>query len=189
LNSLFDFIFSNPIFVIIIIGVLAKLFKSASPPTKNTDNKENKRPSVRTVLQETFNEDAIEKAKQAVEDTIKSVTNDPKQTVKDTVTNVEQQRQRYINTFEETHQEQLERFKKQYQPAQRDEGIEEHFTQFNHSANDLLVNTNSHQLNGGEINLKLTQKKLIESVIMAEVLGPPRAMNRYKNVAQRRKRI
>lgn len=187
MGSLFDFIFSNPLFLIIIIGVLAKLFQSKSKSKTASENGENKRPSVRTILEEAFNEETIEKAKRTVEDTIKSVTNEPERTIKNPSQNGNEAKQSYTSTIGETHQEQLDRFKKQYQASSDDDTIEQ-YSPFNRMVNDQAVHSQS-DVSIGKLNVKLTQKKLIESVIMAEVLGPPRAMNRYENIALKRRKI
>src|SRR5690625_818376 len=184
MGSLFDFIFSNPLFLIIIIGILAKLFQSK--PKTASENGENKKPSVRTILEEAFNEETIEKAKRTVEDSIKSVTNDPERTKKSRK-NENEVKQNYTGTIGGTHQAQLERLKKQYQASSDDNTIEQ-YSPFNRMKNNQVVHSQS-EISIGELNVKLTQKKLIESVIMAEVLGLPRAMNRYENIAMKRKII
>jgi len=101
----------------------------------------------------------------------------------------EEKREPLQRTIEQQRQEQFDRLRSQFQSASQPdtEDIDEHHS--SHLAKSMELQRESVKPTKVNVNLerKITPKGLIESVIMAEVLGPPRALNPYQNRLTKRK--
>jgi len=95
--------------------------------------------------------------------------------------NQDNYREMPVLSAEEQHQNQLERLRQQYQVT--DAG-DENIGRTSHMKSQL--HRTRTKRDSKILNQKLTRKRLQESVVMAEVLGPPRARSPYRNVASRR---
>ncbi|GIO23096.1 hypothetical protein [Oceanobacillus sp. J11TS1] len=90
--------------------------------------------------------------------------------------------------IQEQQKEQMERLANRYQTASQgdSENIE-------HTFKDLIVERNAEEENPGKQEMKkrvsqnLDGKGLVNGIIMAEVLGSPRAKKPYRSIVQRRK--
>ncbi|GGP12660.1 hypothetical protein [Oceanobacillus neutriphilus] len=90
-------------------------------------------------------------------------------------------------SIEEQQKKQMERLANRYQTSSQDlENAEQKFK-------DLMVNRNVEEVNPGKREMKrrisgnLDGKGLVNGIIMAEVLGSPRAKQPYRSIVQKRK--
>lgn len=182
MESFFDFIIGNFFIVIIVIVAIYNLFFKAKNVSEETSEAEEPRQRSTSQRKESPRslQDAIEQKVEHARETF--------QQAKDTFT---QMAEEMPKTVEEQRKEQYEQLRRRMQPTHRDNDHKnEHVVrnkakhvdskQADVEATELVV---AHQL-----EKKLTRKGLAESIVMAEVLGPPRALNPYQNVAVRRKR-
>lgn len=182
MSDIFELIMGNMFVVIIIIGVLIKMFSSSKAKQNERNNEqqnerqnenpnENKPPSV---FQQVKSE--IEKQKQAQ-------TSENQRRQQQTTTQPEPAVSQAVVDQREA---QLNRLKKNNQTSSSNADNP-------HSGMQNRPKVTSQEITDdsiGEIKLskRLTQKGLIESVVMAEVLGSPRALKPYRSVSSNRYR-
>src|SRR5690625_3961192 len=166
MNELIDLILSNPLFIIVLIGGIASLLKGKSEQAEKSESTTNK-PKPRRV------EDLFERAhhRERTRSTDK-VSTEPVSS----------------KTIEELREEQMIRFVGQ---ADADEDQHKSDKSISRSSNRIKVeNTNKNhkeQAFKQDFNKSLTRKGLVNSVIMAEVLGAPRARKPYQSVVTKRR--
>lgn len=174
MDSFFNLIFEN--FFIVIIIVVA-IFNFLSKAKKDSEP------------QEQQSEPTREKPKRSIQDLIEEKAEQVKDSYQQTRESVEDNAQKGKNLFEEQRQKQYEQLRNQIQATQpKDDQKKEAFSKRNVPEKNLIEGTESDGISiDGNIKKKLTKQGLAESIVMAEVLGPPRALNPYQNVAIKRK--
>lgn len=153
--QLVEFIFSNPIFIIMIFAAISLLTgKKKSEEQKQTPKKVERKPIHEKV---------------------------PELKRQETIQHVEPEEQLTIG---ELRQKQLERLSTGIQGGMDHEAEKINEKQQVKQVTDPQTKTHKtlkkRQLKKG-LEGRLTQKGLVESVIMSEVLGPPRSMKRYQS--------
>jgi len=187
LEGLFELFASNPFFLLIIIFVIARFLFAGSKQTnqkQNQQEQQGKKPTLRSLLEEALNEGNVEKSKQVVEEKKQPARDMTRQTISDVRKSADQE----VKSIEQAHEEQLERFKSMYQPTYEKDDFKQTNQTADKMASQLANNVSSAEYYHTDLDLQITQKKLMESIVMAEVLGPPRALNRYENIAMRRRK-
>lgn len=174
MDSFFNLIFEN--FFIVIIIVVA-IFNFLSKAKKDSEP------------QEQQSEPTREKPKRSIQDLIEEKAEQVRDSYQQTRETVEDEAQKGKNLFEEQRQKQYEQLRNQMQSTQPKENQEkETFPKNKFSEKSLKERTESDGISiNRNIKRKLTKQGLAESIVMAEVLGPPRALNPYQNVAMKRK--
>lgn len=169
--QLIEFIFSNPLFIIILLGLINFL------TSKGKNKEQEKKP--RRVEQRKVERESTNKHVPPVREHI------PKVEIEKTVQHVEQDEPL---TIEELRQKQLERLTSEIQGISEQKLEKDHQDRSDKVKAPEVITQHSNSKGDMEHRLKdqLTKKGLVQSVIMAEVLGPPRAMKRYENIHLRR---
>lgn len=192
MESFFDFITQNLFLVVLIItGLIGYFNKQKSAQNREreerTDSIEQEQPKKQSKLDETLKRvrDMVETLETSLEEP------NPKkrttyQTERTKIENLQEdsreQSERQIPSFMEERQLQYENLKNQYESTL--------YSDYDFNSPSLLEEKK--QSAGNEIDIqvnldkKLTAKGLIESVIMAEVLGPPRARKPYERFGHKR---
>ncbi|HLQ97965.1 MAG TPA: hypothetical protein VK135_04690 [Candidatus Dormibacteraeota bacterium] len=166
MDGLIDLVLENPLFLIILIGGIVSLFKGKSEQAEESESTTNK-PKPRSV------EDLFERAHQ-----------------RERTRSTEKVRTEPISskTIEELREEQMLRFAGQ---ADDDEDQQKNDEYTSRSSNRIMEeNTkvnHKKQAFKQNFNKSLTRKGLVNSVIMAEVLGAPRARKPYQSVITKRR--
>lgn len=164
MEGFWGFISSNIVFVVIIVAALLNFLNRGR---KTEEEQERQRPVNPTANQN----NRSDQRKAQVEQPVKRV----KQTIKTVQESVSK-------SMEEQRQEQYDRLKRQYESSsQYDEPKRDVKERKLQPEQEEVVQVNI------KLEDKLSSKGLIESVIMAEVLGPPRALNPYQNIVMKRK--
>ncbi len=186
MEELFRLITSNPLIFIIIAVFVARLLRPRKNQTNEQKSKQQQaKPTLRSLLEEAFNEENVEKTKQVIENR----QHNSQKMQQTSVSEIKQKAVEEVDSFEQAHEKQLERFRSKFKPTYDVDDV--------HNTNSEYVGKNSRLINVNKsdtlhsqpsLNLQITQQKLMESVIMAEVLGPPRSLNRYENIALKRRR-
>lgn len=165
MDEIFDFIFGNLFIVIIIIGAIIKLFGSKSKQ-----------------------EDATQKEPPArVSNTSASQQRRPEQPVRERVTRSEQvSEQREHLTIEQHRAKQLEQLQRHHQSSRQED--RPHTGMHVEPTVSIVSKETTEDDVTIDLKDKLTHQGLIDSVIMAEVLGSPRALKPYQNISRARRR-
>lgn len=164
METFFDFIFDNLFIVILIVSGLIGLFNKSKQ-----EQEEEKRPAQRPKTPEMPKRQPEQPMNRRT-----TQTDTGKQTVK-------QSYQLSENSYEQARQQQYEELKSRYQAAVDNEKISDISSRINskkETEDNIQVDM--------DLKKKITQKGLMESVVMAEVLGPPRARKPYHNILNRR---
>lgn len=168
MESFLEFIFANFFIVLIVVGFIINFF------SKNRNEEERKQQR--------------ERRESPLPDLRETRTYDrARETVQQTKQQLEQRTEATAKTIEEQRQEQYERLRSQYQTAYNEEDAKKALNQAVQGQTSIK---RKEEVAKVDIHLdkKLTSAEgLIESVIMAEVLGPPRALNPYQNIVAKRK--
>ncbi len=182
MDGFFDFIFSNFFIVIIILVAVFNLFNKGKNQREesetNSQNRRQEQPE-KPSLQERI-EQKVKEAKESYQEIQDTIASESK-----TETS---QKTEAPKSIQEQRQEQYEQLKRRLQPSNqrtKDEPLPET------RVSVKPVNTSSDQEKlevMKQFDKKLTRQGLAESIVMAEVLGPPRALNPYQNVAMKRRR-
>lgn len=163
MDQIFEILTKNPILIIIILGILFKVFGP-----KKTDEAQSEQAARQTQQRPQPKTNTIERARTASEARSKTEYSKPKTT--------------YLSV-EEQRAEQLARLKQSYQTSQTKSDTNSSLEQ--KGLSDLIPQNK--QVEHLAIENSLTEQGLINSVVMAEVLGAPRALQPYQNVVQRRR--
>lgn len=190
MDSFFDFIFGNFFIVIIIVVALVNLFSKSKGTREQAERTSDQGRSTqrrtptyaeRRQEQPTSLSESIEQKVEQARETF--------QQARDTITEATQEMPKSI---EEQRKEQYEELRRRMQKTQPDDrehkaNVRSATSENNHvpvetdsTADDLKVVQ--------QLEKNLTRKGLAESIVMAEVLGLPRALNPYQNVASKRRR-
>lgn len=163
MESFFEFIFGNIVLVVIIIGALINFLNKGKE-----DDAEEEAPKKPVPPPQVKRESVPPpRAERSVQEGY------PQETLAD---------------YQEQQQAQYERLKAQYHAASLEKDTPKEVQErLKKQANPILNNEINDGIHIG-LEQKLTPKGLMESVIMAEVLGPPRAVNPYENIIMKRKR-
>lgn len=166
MEGLIDLILENPFFLIILIGGLVSLFKGKSEKVEENEPATNRQKTAQTA-------NPYDRSQQ-----------------KEQTRPIEKARTEPIRSksIEELREEQMQRFSGQ----DADDGQQEKDIR---KASDRILKKGVHKGAANreksafqkDFNQSLTKKGLINSVIMAEVLGPPRARNAYQTVITKRR--
>lgn len=177
MDSFFSLIFENFFIVIIIIVAIVNILSKAKGESQSTTRTEqpNDNQKQRKTIQDVF-EEKIEQAKDSYQQAKDTLT-DEAETQAETI---EEQRQKQYNQLKERIQTEqpMKTEEKEYQ-KQFEKRIGLAKESQNEASEKVITN---HAL----LQKKLTKQGLAESIVMAEVLGPPRALNPYQNVAMKR---
>lgn len=165
--QLIEFIFSNPLFIIIILGLINFLIRQGKSDDQKNSPKKVERKPVNERVPEMKHEQHVDKK---LSDIKREQT-------------VEHAEVEEPLTVEELRQEQLERFSTELQGTVNRKAENKNYEQTERVKRPQHVESKSDEKHKVKKGLKgrLTRKGLIESVVMAEVLGPPRAMKRYQS--------
>lgn len=163
MESFFDFIFGNIFIVVIIIaGIINFLNRGKQAEKEEQRKQQTPRPAPKQRQNRDRRPVRAERPVQQARQTIKTVE------------------EKVTNTFEDQRQAQYDRLRSQYQTS----GDNSHSVGIDKSKLQPIEEKVS-KVNVS-LDKKLTPEGLIESVIMAEVLGPPRAHNPYQNLVVKR---
>lgn len=165
-----EFIFGNIFFVIIIIGIILKFIGGGSEAKTDEQNQQEGQ-STKPVRRRIFDE--IKKVEEMFQPETTS-QDSPEATSK--------------GSAEAQRQKQLERLKQNYAPMENTE--DDDIAKHSGLQTRRQQSTNTKKVTKKDLHLKkrLSRGGLKESIIMAEVLGPPRAYHPYQNIAQNRRR-
>lgn len=166
MDELFEAILSNPFLLILIIGGLISFFRGSSGKSDQESQQPSGRPTQRS---QTYSQSESNKS-------TRSEMSDTEHSTNMSALSVEEQRD-----------EQLERLKKQL-------NTNEHQVSPHPSKNKTKV-VHSHESSykyhefKKDMKRNLTKQGLIDSIVMAEILGPPRARKPYRSIIDERKNL
>ncbi|MGM8213520.1 hypothetical protein ACLIBH_12155 [Virgibacillus sp. W0430] len=171
MEGFIDLITSNFILLFIIISGLISLFKN-----KSNQQQENKEPSnVPKTYPKEVETKQYKKVEERVQDTIQSLS-------------TEEQREKQLERLKDQVRGMSRRESDQMTTSRNDQAFQS--TAVTHKNNQLLTNKDKEADQTSlqkQITGRLNQKGLVESIIMAEVLGPPRSVNPYRPRISNRK--
>jgi|SRR5699024_5944324 len=190
MDSFFDFIFGNFFIVIIIVVGLINLFskgKQANDQTRerqerNTNTERRPVSSAEREQPKSLSEVLEQKVEQAKE-TFQQASNTYKDASDQLPKSIEEQR---AEQYEE-----LRRRMQTPQTNQQDRSKDSSNLSAENKVKDVdsMEQTTPKDLEVAyHLQRNLTREGLAESIVMAEVLGPPRALNPYRNVAAKRRK-
>lgn len=182
MESFFDFIFANLFLVFVIItGLLSFFNRMISGRSKNKEE----HPSSDQPKKSTIGE-AMRRMQEMIE-TIEQPDEPTRQKVEKKVAKASEKlqtaRQKIESSsysFEEMRNEQFDRLKQQYESSATHNDWEGNPNTLQKRAGDIKAGE-IHSITPIEVNLqsRLNKEGLIESIVMAEILGPPRARKRF----------
>lgn len=167
MDGLIELILENPLFLIVLIGGIISLLKGKSEKVEEEDKSTTNKPNpVRS-------DSSFERSRQ------RERARSAERIITEPVSS---------KSIEELREEQMLRFTGQ---ADADEDQQKNDEYISKSSNRIIVeNTNRNhkkQAFKQNFNKSLTRKGLVNSVIMAEVLGAPRARRPYQSVITKRR--
>lgn len=185
MESFFEFIFGNIFIVLIIIFAIINFLNKG----KNAEEEEQRRPrpqppqSSRTENRQESQtrptmDSRVENDRSRSRADIESTIREASKTTEETV----------LTTIEEQRQEQYERLRSKLNTLPTTENnVQVEDMRF--EITNQKMPTNEEEVPSVQMKLedRLSSQGLIESVIMAEVLGPPRALNPYQNIVVKRR--
>lgn len=183
MNDIFELIMGNMFIVIIIIGALIKLFSNSKAKENERTNNEQQSNEDHEESQSVFQQVKAEMEQQKKAQTLenerrsKEVAAEKMKQVTQSVGSV---------SVEKHRQAQVDRLKQGYQTASK--AVDSEHSSGLSSLEPLRQETTGNDEISLKLNKRLTQKGLIESVVMAEVLGSPRALKPYRSVTSNRHR-
>lgn len=167
MEEIFQFIFSNIIFILVIIGGLISMFRN-----RTNNEQENKRPSPIPKTADNSNRKR-EEIQNPFENKELSNKDIPKN-VQETITTV---------SHEEKRKEQLERLKEKVESIQsfNTNEITENPIEYNQQTNISRKQKKKVKKKSLPDHIKnnLTRDGLAQSIVMMEILGPPRAIKQH----------
>lgn len=189
MNEIFEFIFANFfLFFIILAGLLSFLRNMLANQPKQKDTKETTKEDGSPLR------DVVKRLEEMVETFENQEQTIPQRTEEklDPIAKEESAADRTFQSIEDEskrqYEEQYNRLKEQYQSISQtsETSINETESRTLH-ANEKLISsrkTNKEEINI-ELNTRLNREGLIESIIMHEVLGPPRARRKHHRLINR----
>lgn len=186
-----EFLLNNIVFVVIILFAIFRVFAEwVKNEQKNQSSNEQQKPSQSsTKLPEIFSE-----LKEAFEEASGTSTTKKAENTKNVASHenevprhrrVQQVNDEVVEDAEDLHKKQLEQLKQQYSASEA-ELKEANKNIKKYSAPDLHEKK-SHALSKNDMKKHFTKQGLKESIVMMEVLGPPRALRPYRSALERRK--
>jgi len=194
-----DFIFDNLFIVIIIVVGLFNFLSSMGKKKQNENSSQkqtqhqNNKPSTPRPI-----ERRMESASERMEERIENVGRKMEEKLEEYSQRLEPKSDTKQQTIAEQQKAQYERLKRNVKKVMSGHEHKRYNTE-EHKANlkdappvehapSIQKRNKPKEINGLHLEDKLTPRGLIDSVIMAEVLGPPRAHDPYQSVASKRKR-
>jgi len=175
MDSFFELIFGNFFIVIIIIVAIINMLSKTKTGNQSRDrNTERESTQERRTIQERL-EEKVEQVKESYQQAAETLSSEVEETT---------------NTFEDQRQAQYEQLKQRIQSEQQYDNMKDKSNVDLKLPTQAAVNqdaTEDMDVNN-YITKNLTKQGLAESIVMAEVLGPPRALNPYQNIAMKRRR-
>lgn len=183
MESFFDFIFSNIFLVVFVIVSLLGLLNKSKPDQKGQQKEVNTEQQQRPRTNEPMRRmremiETLEQEFNPVQEEIKKVREEKIKQQAEINTEIKQP-----SSYLEERQLQFERLQSRYASQSN---IEESRTTLN-TTNILREQSNVQEMEKVDLSNKLTREGLIESVMMAEVLGPPRALKPYQSIVNQRR--
>lgn len=179
MNDIIELIMGNMFVVIIIIGVLIKLFSGSKAKQNESTNEEQNENANQNKPQSIF-----QQVKSEIEQQKQAQTLENERRHKETVARSTNQSSQPSQSVEQQREAQLNRLKKNHQATSIKADNSQ--SRMRNQPNIANQEISDNQIGPIKLSKKLTQKGLIESVIMAEVLGSPRALNPYRSVTSNR---
>src|SRR5699024_2353279 len=193
MGTLIDVILSNPILLMLIVGGLFSMMKQDDKKKKkrqqtnrSAERGNQQRKSIGDTIRETIStiEEEVKKAAEPNRSEAKQPQAEPKQA---------QQQSQPLGRFETTAADAIEEQRqKQYERlasniAEASDMYEEELPSY---AKQMEVKNEKRKKSDFEKQFKghLTKKGLANSIIMAEVLGPPRSKQPYESIVMKRRR-
>lgn len=186
MSGFFDFIFGNLFFVIIAIGALLRIFGSSK---KKEDERNTDQPMDQTNTEKP--KSVFEQMKHEIEKHTQQAEQQSKPApVRQQTTHSSSHRSKTHSSLsmEEQRSKQMEELRRRVSRSTVDE--EDSHSGLTKRRNEKSTQRSVSLSKNASVDLKkkLTREGLVESVVMAEVLGPPRALKPYRNVASNRYR-
>ena len=186
MEGLIEFIFANLFLVIIIVTGLLSFFK-------NMLANQNKQGSPQKDKEEGS---PLKDVMKRLEDMVETFENPEQTTTRRTVSKTETNNnfdspiEETSATFQDQYEEQYERLQQQYQSIRNSNVLERlEQNELRNPITDSFMQTEVNRNENAELNVNLTAKLnktgLIESIVMAEVLGPPRARRQHHRMINR----
>lgn len=187
MDAIMEFIFSNFIIILIIVGAITKLL-GGNNEEEQQKKKTTQRPSSRGSVPTKPRGQSSQTSRGTASRPTQTVSNDAPSTTVNQPVSVEEEQER-----------QLKRLAGQMDAAKK-ESFEELSEQIDHQnleryGKELLqeVRRSSRHKNKTKMEQqfknKMTKKGLAESIVMAEILGPPRAKKPYESIITTRKQL
>ncbi|HIV73639.1 MAG TPA: hypothetical protein H9895_00990 [Candidatus Pseudogracilibacillus intestinigallinarum] len=195
MDSFFDFIFGNLFFVIIIVAAIINFFNSAKKEEEKKRRQQQQRQQRRTNQPEQTRQQQEQKERKMptfsdLQDQLKEQLDQflepeekktPSKKEKQSTIGVDHATET-LESIEEQRQKQYERLRSQYQSQSNEEDVKEDLSAL------LKPKKAAKQDVSIAIEKKLTREGIVEGIIMAEVLGPPRALKPYDTNPMNRRR-
>ncbi|MEJ8776560.1 hypothetical protein [Pseudogracilibacillus sp. ICA-222130] len=194
MDSFFEFIFGNLFFVIIIVAAIINFFNSAKKEEEKKRRQQQQRQQRRTNQSEQSRQKEQKERKMPtfseLQDQLKEQFD---QFIEPEEKKAPQEKERQstvradyatetLDSIEDQRQKKYERLRAQYQSQSSKEDIKE----------DLSTLLGSKKAATQDVSIaiekKLTREGIVEGIIMAEVLGPPRALKPYDTNPMNRRR-
>ncbi|HZW68531.1 MAG TPA: hypothetical protein VFF20_07975 [Pseudogracilibacillus sp.] len=187
MDELINLIFENPFLLFIIIAGLVSFFNRMKASSRDRNGRE--QPSAEREADTKPKQSPVREMMKRLEEMAESLDPDsPKQEQSAEAKTVEEKPKSTprMSTFEQQREEQYKQLQKQYQSAQSEkpsEHIKNMDSPIFNDAQMMKGSIEANEISSTNINIKsrLNKSGLIESVVMAEVLGPPRARKQYSN--------
>lgn len=187
MDGLINLLFDNPFLLFVIIAGLVSFFNRIKASSRDQNGRQ--QPSAEREVDAKPKQSPVRDMMKRIEEMAESL--DP-EVAKQQQSSQEQTREKRpkssprMSSFEQQREEQYKQLQKQYQSAQAEESSEQIRNMDSPIFNDSQMMRDSikaSEIASTKINIKsrLNKAGLIESVVMAEVLGPPRARKKYSN--------
>lgn len=166
MDNLIDLVLSNPLFLVILIGGIISLMKGKSEQENKGKETTTQKPK-QNPLEELF-----ERSKQREQTrTAEKVITEPKST----------------KSIDELREKQMSKFTQQVDDEIDQEKVEQIKNLQKHMKEEHTKKNRTKKAFRKDFTKSLSSKGLVNSVIMAEVLGPPRGRRSYQNIISKRR--
>lgn len=188
MDELINLIFENPFLLFIIIAGLVSFFNRMKASSRDRNGGE--QPSAERDGEDSKpKQSPVREMMKRLEEMAESLDPDvPTQEQSAEAQTIEEKPKSTpgMSSFEQQREEQYKHLQKQYQSAQSEAASEHRKNLDSPIFNDAQMmkgKIEENEISSTKINIKsrLNKSGLIESVVMAEVLGPPRARKKYSN--------
>lgn len=189
MGNLIEIIFDNPFLLFIIIAGIVSFFNRMTSSSSNEEEKSEQEGQGETSGRQTVR-DAMRKMQEMAESfNPDAETTKPQRRTEERQTRAQQEKALTKDStptysFEEQRQEQYRQLQKQYESRAQIDDVETR-VDIHSPIYDRTSDIAQDDISRSDVsvNLKSRLKKdgLVESIVMAEILGPPRARKRYSN--------